>query len=623
MSNQHYDVFVSYSKHDLPRVKLFVDALEAAGLTVFYDKKMPPGVTWTQEIEDALAASTFVTLCLTPSTITSNFVEAEIRRSQDHVIPVLFEPTDLSLVWEALIGRIQRADLSQSQFNPDDPQFSRLLSVLMGQTSEADGLGVDELEAQARQLIESSSPKDRCLVVALAVMGGASTDDVSMIASYFEGLLMDEEDRAKTRLSFEPFNKRLVRLGAERFVRNDPRFKVQMECARFVNPALSHRIFALSWSDYESLREAIVTWIEDWAAQSPRWIRLRLALSLGVLAQDEHRFDGVWRRVLRPMLFRNAPRLGNQASDRFDVADAALSIAAMDTERRQTVEAILDELIVEQSASRKLELPSEIPASEGDGEQATKGDAEAAQETSSPRPPADPSGESGASVNGDHLASGGNDYTRSYVLARLAFGYTGASFPDLAIKALQRLADRGRYQALLRILENSFRDAVSTAREAGDLSLRNSMDLLSGLLKWAHEAAREDMALPLEIFAYGLSDLPLYSDDPTRFNLTAILKSKRGIACLRWGFLAGLTLPETRDTFEKLLRDWRDLQAKEKYNPDPVMALACVLIHGAGNENDRERVAFIFQHQYDDLAISSLAAHAPVLTDRSTSCLSQ
>jgi len=191
MSSQRYDVFVSYSKHDRARVILFVDALEAVGLTVFWDKKIPPGATWAQWIGDALAASSFVVLCLTPSTVTSSFVEAEIRHSQDRVIPALFEPTGLPLEWEALIGRIQRVDLTQSRFNPEDPQFSRLLSVLTGQTSEADGLGLDELEAQARQLIENSSPKDRCLAIALAVMGGASSDVVSTTASYFESLLMD------------------------------------------------------------------------------------------------------------------------------------------------------------------------------------------------------------------------------------------------------------------------------------------------------------------------------------------------------------------------------------------------------------------------------------------------
>jgi hypothetical protein len=627
MSSQRYDVFVSYSKHDRARVILFVDALEAVGLTVFWDKKIPPGATWAQWIGDALAASSFVVLCLTPSTVTSSFVEAEIRHSQDRVIPALFEPTGLPLEWEALIGRIQRVDLTQSRFNPEDPQFSRLLSVLTGQTSEADGLGLDELEAQARQLIENSSPKDRCLAIALAVMGGASSDVVSTTASYFESLLMDEEDRAKTKLTFEPFNKRLARLGAEQFTRPDARFNVQVTCARYVNPALSHRVFALSWSDYEPLRDAIIAWIVDWSADTWRWIRLRLALSLGVLAQDEGRFDGVWRRVLRPMLFDNTPRRGTQAAERFDVADAALFFAAKHPERRQTVEEILKDLISEQSRSRRLDSETAIPPPAVDGDKAPAADGGAKEDISSTTARADAPADAGTSVNGDHLASGGSDYIRSYVLARLAFGETGATFPDLAIKALKRLADKNQHQVLVRILETSFRDAISTARETGDLSLRNPMDLLSGLLKWAHDAlqddAREDMPLPLEIFAYGLSCFPLHSDDPTRFSLAAILKSKRGIACLRWGFLAGLALPETRDTFEKLLRDWRDLQAKEKCTPDPVMALACVLIHGTEAEQDRERVRFIFRNHYDERAISSLAEHAPVLTDRSTSCLSK
>jgi hypothetical protein len=621
MSKQHYDVFVSYSKHDLPRVRLFVDALEAAGLSVFYDKKMPPGATWTQEIEDALMSSRFVLLCLTPSVIQSSFVEAEIRLSQDRVIPVLFENTGLNLVWEALIGRIQRVDLSQSQFVAVDAQFSRLLAVVTGQSSAAAGLEVDKLEALARQLIERVTPQDRCLVVALALMGGASSDDVSGTAKYFEPLLVDEEELAKAKLSFESFQTRLGRLHAEQFVRDDPRFGVSVDCARFRDTALGHRIFALAWSDYEALREAIVQWIDDWSAESPLWIRLRLALNLGVLAQDARRFDPTWRRVLRPLLFNNAARVGRVAAERFDVADAALAIAAMDPARRSTVAAILDDLIAEQATSNKLQPQTATAASGKDDKAAAAPEAagpKALQAPDAPQPAA-----ATTSINGDHLASGGNDYMRSYVLARLAFGYTGASFPDLAIRALRRLADKRRHQALVHILETSFRDAVSTAREAGDLSLRNPMDLLSGLLKWAHESPRDEQPLPLEIFHYGLCDLPLDSDDPTLFSLTSILKSKRGIACVRWGFLAGLTLHETRPRFEDLLREWRDRQDKEKHAPDPVAALACVLIHGANSEQDRDRVKFIFQHHYGDATISGLAVQAPALTERSVSCLSK
>jgi len=130
---------------------LFIDALEASGLSVFWDKKIPPGATWTQEIEDALAASSFVVLCLTPTTVTSSFVEAEIRHSQERVIPALFEPTGLPLVWEALIGRIQRVDLTQSQFNREDPQFSRLLSVLTGQANKPELIGTYQRPKAAQE----------------------------------------------------------------------------------------------------------------------------------------------------------------------------------------------------------------------------------------------------------------------------------------------------------------------------------------------------------------------------------------------------------------------------------------------------------------------------------------
>ena len=57
------DVFLSYAKEDLRRAALVAQALEREGLTVWWDRKTPPGKVWADVLEEALKqASTVVVL---------------------------------------------------------------------------------------------------------------------------------------------------------------------------------------------------------------------------------------------------------------------------------------------------------------------------------------------------------------------------------------------------------------------------------------------------------------------------------------------------------------------------------------------------------------------------------
>ena len=285
-----YDAFISYPDIGLSRVRPFIKALEDAGLTIFWDKTIPPGQDWMDLLEQKIASSRYTIVCVSSAALRSKFMLAELQVSAGKIIPVFLEATDLPLIWEARIGHLQRANLVSTQFNPADPAFAQLCAIVAGRTVVEQRLE-ETIEERARQLIENSSASDLSLVIALAILGGAATDAISMFAADFERRYsaMQHRDPEEKPRPLESLRNRLRRLHAEIFDRTDHRFGVKRECARFVEPALGHTVLALAWSEYEQLRVPILNWIDEWAAESPLWIRLRLALNLGILAQDERR----------------------------------------------------------------------------------------------------------------------------------------------------------------------------------------------------------------------------------------------------------------------------------------------------------------------------------------------
>jgi pantoate kinase len=49
------DIFLSYAREDQTRARDLAAALEQRGLTVFWDREVPPGQTWPSSIGAALA----------------------------------------------------------------------------------------------------------------------------------------------------------------------------------------------------------------------------------------------------------------------------------------------------------------------------------------------------------------------------------------------------------------------------------------------------------------------------------------------------------------------------------------------------------------------------------------
>ena len=103
------DVFLSYASANRLRVVPLVEALRKRGWSVWWDRTIPPGKTWDQVIESALADARCVVVLWSPNSIESHWVltEAEEARQRGILVPALLEDVTLPLAFR----RIQAANL--------------------------------------------------------------------------------------------------------------------------------------------------------------------------------------------------------------------------------------------------------------------------------------------------------------------------------------------------------------------------------------------------------------------------------------------------------------------------------------------------------------------------------
>ncbi len=117
MSGQSPVVFVSYAHEDSDFVLRLADDLGRVDVKVWQDKKdIPLGVDWTREAERGIDNCTSVLVVLSPKSIQSDHVRAELyyaKEKQKHIIPVLYEKCAITLL---LVG-LQYVDLTGDNYD--------------------------------------------------------------------------------------------------------------------------------------------------------------------------------------------------------------------------------------------------------------------------------------------------------------------------------------------------------------------------------------------------------------------------------------------------------------------------------------------------------------------------
>ena len=87
------DIFVSYASSDRERVRPLVEALEAEGFSVWWDRTIRAGTTYDREIEKAIDDARCMVVVWSVNSIESEYVRSEVEEGARHdiLVPVLID----------------------------------------------------------------------------------------------------------------------------------------------------------------------------------------------------------------------------------------------------------------------------------------------------------------------------------------------------------------------------------------------------------------------------------------------------------------------------------------------------------------------------------------------------
>ena len=133
------DIFVSYRQEQRPQVQRVAKALEALGLSVFYDARIHSGANFDQILNRELNEARAVLVCWTADATDSVWVRAEAAHGLDRnvLVAAKLEPVRLP----APFNVVQTEDLSDWNEGYDHDGFLRVLQrvgALTGQPNLAD-----------------------------------------------------------------------------------------------------------------------------------------------------------------------------------------------------------------------------------------------------------------------------------------------------------------------------------------------------------------------------------------------------------------------------------------------------------------------------------------------------
>lgn len=130
------DVFISYASADRERAQAVAAELQSRGLSVWWDRAIPPGRQFDEVIEEALDAARCVALLWTDSAAASHWVKTEgaeaLRRGV--LVPALLQ-ADVRIPLE--FRRVQAADLSQWQPGQASPAFEQFFVAVQDVVRQA------------------------------------------------------------------------------------------------------------------------------------------------------------------------------------------------------------------------------------------------------------------------------------------------------------------------------------------------------------------------------------------------------------------------------------------------------------------------------------------------------
>ena len=153
------DIFISYASADREPAGRLARVLEGEGWSVWWDRKIPPGRSYAQVIEEALDAARCVLVLWSKTSVSSDWVHAEAAEGMRRRIlfPAALDAAKIPLEFR----RIQVADLSQWSGGRDHPEVEKLLgsiATVLGPSARSPSAEPTKREASGREAAPPPEP---------------------------------------------------------------------------------------------------------------------------------------------------------------------------------------------------------------------------------------------------------------------------------------------------------------------------------------------------------------------------------------------------------------------------------------------------------------------------------
>lgn len=121
-------LFISYSHEDKPVARQVAEVLSQRGYEVFWDAKIPPGMTFDTYIFQNLQGSNAVIVLWSKHSINSDYVKEEAEYAKNHrmLVPLNIDGTDLPFGFT----RIQATDISGWHGAMQDGQWQTVVDSI-------------------------------------------------------------------------------------------------------------------------------------------------------------------------------------------------------------------------------------------------------------------------------------------------------------------------------------------------------------------------------------------------------------------------------------------------------------------------------------------------------------
>lgn len=564
------DVFISYSERDTRELVPIVKELRARGCSVWWAEDGIEEGRWDHAIENALASSRRVLAFLTANADRADrgyiFDEVETARSEDKLIPVVIGNGGRSFALKGLTALLKRYSFADFGGVLSSEEFEKLASTL-GFSKKAADTAEPPDAAQRLDLwfskIEGMFGLDGSIraysfMLSCAFFEDGPFSEVQQISEALVQRLKTQEVGTNNELdpNYPRRTGQLLELLECELVDVEHTYtKLRQEVVRFEDRQRAAAALRFAWREFPDRRAVLENWLSDVVGSASSEGHMRVGLALGLLGQID--FLGTFREILSPWL------LGSN-DEQVRTADIALAVAAFEPAVATTISHTIKSWAASTDAKEKS------------------------------------------------------------TAIHLACGLTGARLSHSAIDIL-RIATSSNMDTLPTKLMDSLQRGLRAQLEVHstdtDTSLFSLNKLVADISSWIADSltnrsgsqrADPKSAIPLLMFLAVVGGLPIApkSANSGGTSLQSLLRTHRSAAQV--AAVINLALSQhkinginSRDLSKGILRRWieicrRGIDEKPKETisvarRETMLRLAALLQQTAANENDRDRVEYIFK----------------------------